>query len=250
MVVGRLLVVTTPTGCPLSSVVTIRHSESGCFVDDLTGDVGDDRSESWDFSGFVVDSGQGGHFHPDVDHSPVGALALVLVAAGEKVQEDVGSDLVDGPFVTFGFEGPGHPVDPSHRGMGVGRRQVETVEVGGAGIGHLGYDPSIFQFLLVPIPSRGRIDRDDQSLDPGTELAGGLIRRPVQRGLADLAGQFLGEMTGLIGEDPSLGQVDQTGMERLPHTGQRSRSWKARSVCISPARRVRVSAAWTSEAVI
>ena len=138
MVVGRLLVVTTPTGCPLLVGGDDPPFGIGLFVHDSTGDVGDDRSASWDFSGYVVDSGQGGHVHPDVDHSPVGALALILVSAGEKVQEDVGSDLIDRPFVTFGLEGPGYPVDPSHRGMGVGGGQVETVEVGGAGVGHLG----------------------------------------------------------------------------------------------------------------
>jgi len=110
----------------------------GLFVHDATGDVGDDRSPSRYFSGMVVDSGQGGHVHADVDDSPVSRLALILVAAGEKIQEDVGSDLVDGSFVTFGLEGPGHPVDPSHRGLGVGGGQIETVEVGSAGVGHLG----------------------------------------------------------------------------------------------------------------
>lgn len=95
---------------------------------------------------------------------------------------------IDRPFVTFGLEGPGHPVDPSHRGMGVGGRQVETVEVGSAGVGHLGYDPSVLQVLLIPVPGRDRIDRDDQPLDTGTELPRGLVRRPFQRGIAHPAG--------------------------------------------------------------
>jgi len=57
-------------------------------------------------------------------------------------------------------------------------------------------------------------------LDPGTELARGLVWRPFQRGIAHPASQLLGEMTGLIGEDPSLAQVDPTLMKRLPHPGQ------------------------------
>jgi len=89
---------------------------------DSTGDIGYDRSPSRYFCGFVVDPGEGGHIHPHVHHSPVGPFALTLVAAGEKVQEDVGSDLVDRSFVTFGLEGLGHPVDPPHRGMRIGVR--------------------------------------------------------------------------------------------------------------------------------
>ena len=50
-----------------------------CFVDDLTGHIGEDRSKTWDFSGLVVDTGQGGHIHFDLDHprSPVDPFSLV-----------------------------------------------------------------------------------------------------------------------------------------------------------------------------
>jgi len=98
----------------------------GCFVDDLAGDIGDDRSKPGDFSGLVVDSGHGGHVDPDVDHTTVssGNLLDVLVSAVEQVQEDVGSDLVDGSSVTFGFQSSGETVDPSHGRIGVGGREI------------------------------------------------------------------------------------------------------------------------------
>ena len=85
-----------------------------CFVDDLSGDIGQDRSQSGNLGRIIVDTGQGGHIHPNLDNAFVGG-SVGLTLPGEQVEKDVGSDLIDPPSVTFRFESSGQPVDPSHR---------------------------------------------------------------------------------------------------------------------------------------
>ncbi len=105
----------------------------GCFVDDVTGHIGNDVTPSRDFCWFIVDSGQSGHIHPDLDRAPVTVRALLgLVPPGEQVQEDVGPDLIDPPSIPFRFQCSGEAVDPSHRPGRLRRRQVETLEIGRA----------------------------------------------------------------------------------------------------------------------
>ena len=118
MAVGLLFVVVTATGSPFWSVMVYPPFRFGLFGDDLSGDIGDDWSPPGDLPGFLVHPGQGGEVDPDIDHTSIGAGSVGSTTV-EQVQEDVGSDLVDAPWIAFRFEAPGEPVDPSHRRIGI-----------------------------------------------------------------------------------------------------------------------------------
>jgi len=144
----------------------------GRFVDDLTGHVGEDVSPSGYFSWFIVDTGQGGHIHPNLDYASVGG-SVGLTLPGEQVQENVSPDLVDPPFVSSGFQCSGQPVDPSHRPTGLSRRQVQTHQIGGAILTLFGEHPSLVQLLLISFLGSSRVDRNDEPSQMSPQLTRG-----------------------------------------------------------------------------
>jgi hypothetical protein len=118
------------------------------------------------------------------------------------------------------FSGLGQMVDPTHRLVGPVGGQVGGMNTGGAGIGLFTDHHPFGQFLLIPVSGRGRVDAEDQTLDPGPQLTGRLHRCSFQRGITDFSGQFLGKMDGLIGEDPRPSIVDHPLRQGFPHIGE------------------------------
>ncbi len=99
---------------------------SGLLLGDLAGDVGDDGPVAGEFSGVVVELGEGGEVDVDVDYS---GTAGGLVGAVEEVEEDVGAELVHAAGFGFGSEALGELIDtPGDGGDPVGW-EIEPQEV-------------------------------------------------------------------------------------------------------------------------
>jgi hypothetical protein len=96
---------------------------------DLAGDVGDHRTVSEDFSWVFVGPGKRGQVDMNIDYSPIRPSGRV--ATGEKVDEDVGAELVHRETVEFSADRDGT----------VGGKTV-GVEVGGPVGGRFDNDPT------------------------------------------------------------------------------------------------------------
>lgn len=89
--VEELIVIGEPD--PPISVFGISH--------DLPREVGEDRSPSGNLPGVVVQAEECCQIGPDVHHRRLRSRAPALIPAGEEVEVDVGSDLIDAPSLSI-----------------------------------------------------------------------------------------------------------------------------------------------------
>ena len=68
---------------------------------DLPREVGEDRSPSGNLPGVVVQAEECCQIGPDVHHRRLRSRAPALIPAGEEVEVDVGSDLIDAPSLSI-----------------------------------------------------------------------------------------------------------------------------------------------------
>ena len=137
----------------------------------------------------------------------------------EQIEENVGPDLIHGSGIVCDLGCLGEPIDATHGGIGARGREIQSKEIGGARIGRFGCHPSLRETLLVAVTGGVRIDSDDQSLDAGPELSGGLAVCSLQGCVRHFPRRGPIQVTGLVDDHPGLGQIDPSLMQSNPNPG-------------------------------
>lgn len=188
----------------------------GLVVGYLAGDVGDDRPVAGQLAGVVGKPCQSVEIYVDVDNATLAVLARAL----EKVEEDVGPELIHRSLFTGVTQAAGDPVEPSHDGGDPMRREIETKQVAGPVGGGFRNDSTEGDRPPVPVGGVFGVDFDTDSTDAGCQLARGETGSVFDDLIDDLPGMGDGEMLGATGDGAGPAYVDIAGGEQLPDAGE------------------------------
>jgi len=135
------------------------------FGGDLSADVGGYRSVSEDFSRVFVETGKGGQVDTNIDCSPIRPSAMVVT--GEKVDENVGAELVHRPGTVVFLQVAGETVQFSADRDGTVGGQTVGIEVGGPVGGRFDNNPTFFKGSVVSLFCFFGVGLDTQPADTG-----------------------------------------------------------------------------------
>lgn len=185
---------------------------------DLARDVGNDRPVAAEIAGEVGQSGQGGEIDGHHERPPtrLGTLPCFRI---EKVEGNIGSQLIHRPRLGLRSQPASRRIDPIANTGGTIRWKVQQEEMGGTVDSGLEYDPAFLRRGLVTVFGILGIGLDAQFSQQRRQLSGGEFRGSLQRPASHfpcLGGRkMIGAMKDEIGSPPV-----EAARDELPPDGR------------------------------
>ena len=93
----------------------------------LAGDIGDHRTKAPEFSRSLAETGQGLQVDPELDRAPVALLFVIPCLPQQELQQEIGPELVHGPFLPLALQLSCQAGQPLIGGLGpVGGRSLPS----------------------------------------------------------------------------------------------------------------------------
>ena len=142
----------------------------------LAGDVGDHRTKARQLPGGLGEPRKGLEVNPELDRaSPSGGSGTSFLAQ-QQLQQEIGPELVHGPFLSLLLQPSGQPGQSPVGGLGPVGGKVMALEGGGPELVSRHRDIAVLDRLPVAEPGILGIGQITEPLGPDPDLGGGETR--------------------------------------------------------------------------
>ncbi len=182
---------------------------------DLSGDVGDDGSESGKLAGVVRECGEGVHIHANIDDSTPSFGLL----ASKEVEQHIGPELVHRASLAGASKTLCELVDPPRDGANPVRWQIQAQQVRCSLVGRFGQNPTIGKGLVVALLRLTRVGLESHLAYSSRQLAGGEPRRWFGDALHRALRCSDRKVSGAPVDHPGAALINDPGREHLGDLG-------------------------------